>query len=87
MRGNPLRNLLIRMLMDPNFRAGDYTISYTSRGSEGDRDEVRGSELVKVYLRGFEVNRSGKITYIPFHRVLEVKNEVTGEVLYNRRKS
>lgn len=86
MRGNPLRNLLIRMLMDPNLRAGDYTISYTSRGSERNRDEVRGSDLVKVYLRGFEVSHNGKITYIPFHRVLEVKNEVTGEILYNRRK-
>ncbi|MEM1509398.1 MAG: hypothetical protein QXY49_01965 [Thermofilaceae archaeon] len=72
--------------MNPNLRAGDYRISYTSRGSERDRDEVRGSDLVKVYLRGFEVNYNGKITYIPFHRVLEVKNEVTGEILYSRRK-
>jgi len=40
-----------------------------------------------VYLRGFEAKVGGRVLYVPFHRVVEVRNEATGEVLYRVRKT
>ncbi len=83
-RSNPLRNLLSRLRWDPGVRAGDYVITFVSRGAPGGVEVVRGSSIERVYLRGFEVREGSRLRYIPFHRVLEVKNEVTGEVVYKR---
>ena len=85
-RSNPLRNLLIRLLWDPGIDAGDYVIAYRSRGAEGGFEVVRGSDIVKVYLRGFEVRSRRGVKYIPFHRILYIKNESTGKYLYRSRR-
>lgn len=87
MKGNPLRNLLNRLIWDSRIKSGDYRIYYISRGARHDVDSVRGNKVVKVYSRGFEITAGGKIKYIPFHRVILVKNEVTGEIIYKKRTS
>lgn len=86
-RRNPLRNLLIRLVWDSGLNPGDYVISFRSRGAPGGVEAVRGDALEKVYLRGFEARVGGRVRYIPFHRVVEVRNEATGEVLYSSRKA
>ena len=87
MRGNPLRNLLIRFIWDPGINARDYSIVFRSRGAEGGVEVVKASNIVKVYLRGFEVRTELGVKYIPFHRVLLVRNEATGELLYRSRSA
>lgn len=84
-RRNPLRNLLNRLVWDRSLNSSDYTIYFKSRGSPSGIDAVKGNELEKVYLRGFEARVGGKVKYIPFHRVTEVRNETTGEILYRAR--
>jgi len=81
-RQNPLRNLLNRLVWDANLLPDDYVIVYISRGAPGDLEEVRGSAIVKVWARGFEIKAGNKTKYIPFHRIVEIKNIKTGEVLF-----
>lgn len=83
-RRNPLRNLINRLVWDRSIGAESYTIYYRSRGAPHGVEAVRGSDVEKVYLRGFEARVGGRLRYIPFHRVLEVRNEATGEVVYRR---
>lgn len=85
-RRNPLRNLLNRLMWDRSLNPGEYVIYFESRGATSGFEVVKGDELEKVYLRGFEARMGGKVKYIPFHRVLEVRNEATGEVLYRSHK-
>jgi uncharacterized protein (UPF0248 family) len=84
-RRNPLRNLLNRLVWDRSLNPGDYAIYFESRGTTSGFEVVKGDELEKVYLRGFEARMGGKVKYIPFHRVFEVRNETTGEILYRAR--
>jgi len=86
-RRNPLRNLLVRLVWDRSLNPGDYVISFRSRGAPSGVETVRGDALEKVYLRGFEAKVGGRVLYVPFHRVVEVRNEATGEVLYRVRKT
>jgi len=83
-RANPLRNLLLGLRWNPNINADDFVISFTSRGSCCGVETVRGSAVEKVYLRGFEVRLGAKLVYVPFHRVVMVKNLATGETVYKK---
>lgn len=83
-RANPLRNLLLKLQWSPNVNADDYAISFTSRGSRSGVETVRGSAIERVYLRGFEVRVGEKVIYVPFHRVVMVENQATGEIIYRK---
>jgi len=87
MRGNPLRNLLNRLLWDKRLDPGEYEVVFRSRGAEGDVESVRGTQIVGVFQRGFEVEREGVRVYVPFHRVIMVKNLSTGDVLYSSERA
>ncbi len=86
-RRNPLRNLLLRLVWDRGLNPRDYVISFESRGAPSGVEAIRGDALEKVYLRGFEARVGGSARYVPFHRVIEVRNEATGEVLYRSRRA
>lgn len=82
MRSNPLRNLLNRLIWDKRLSPESYEIVFRSRGAEGDMETISASQIVKVYQRGFEADIGGKRIYVPFHRIIKVKNKFTGEELY-----
>ncbi len=79
---NPLRQLFKRMLHSPYEDPADYTIVVLHRGEKGDRVELRGAEVSAARRDGFEVYRSGRVAYIPYHRVLLVRKG--DRVLYAR---
>lgn len=85
-RSNPLRNLLNRLRWDASVRPDDFIIAFASRGAPGGVETVRGGLVGRVCARGFEVVEGGRVRYIPFHRVLLVKNEVTGQTVYEKRR-
>ena len=83
-RSNPLRNFLSRLKWDASINPEEYLVTFVSRGAPGGVEAVRGSSIERVYLRGFEAREGGKVRYIPFHRVVEVRNTVTGSVVYKK---
>ena len=69
-----IRNFLNKLMWDPRERPEEYTIIYVSRGEPNDRASVNCSRIIKVYHRGFEFKSSNdRITYIPFHRIIEIR--------------
>jgi len=69
---NPLRELLNRVLWSGEDRE-DYEICFTSRGELNDVKCINGIELTSVSKYGFEFNVKGGVSYVPFHRVREVR--------------
>mgnify|MGYP000144322031 CR=1 FL=1 len=76
-----IRDFLNKLMWDPREKPEEYTITYVSRGSPGDRASVNCSEIIKVYHRGFEFkSKNGRVTYIPFHRIVEIRRR--GEIVF-----
>jgi len=83
---NPLRALLNKIIWDSRFNPEEYEVIYVSRGALGDVEKISADKIIKVWSRGFDAAVSGKTRYIPFHRIVEIKNTKTGEVLFRSRK-
>ncbi len=82
MPSNPLRDLLNKILWDPSIDPSEIIVYYVSRGAPGDKEEFYGTQILKVWSRGVDVNIRGKRKYIPFHRIIEVKNVKNGKILF-----
>lgn len=83
MKGHPLRTLMNRL----RWTRGDlsrFTIRYVHRGAPGDTREINLSMVAKIGKGWFEV-QGEEDSPIPFHRVLEVVDSDTGEILWRRR--
>ncbi len=80
------RSILNKLLWDSRVNRGDYEIVYESRGAPGEVERVSARFLLKVFSRGFEYEAGGGRKYIPFHRIIEIRNIRTGEVLYRSRR-
>lgn len=80
------RSVLNKLLWDSRVNRGDYEIVYESRGAPSGVERVSALFLSKVFSRGFEYEVGGRRKYIPFHRIVEIRNVKTGEVLYRSRR-
>ncbi|MCD6563621.1 MAG: DUF504 domain-containing protein [Thermoproteales archaeon] len=70
-----IRDFLNKLIWDKREVPDDYEICYLSRGAPGDIEKVSASKILKVYSRGFEYKDDrGIIKYIPFHRIIFIKN-------------
>lgn len=61
----------------------DAEITFVSRGSPGDKRKVSGRDITQIKRGYFYFKDNGSETYIPNHRVLEIKRGK--ETLWKRR--
>jgi uncharacterized protein (UPF0248 family) len=84
---HPLKNILNRLRWDSSEKAEEYAITYRHRGAPGDVKRVKASEIEKLGKSYFTLtSESGEEVTIPFHRILEVRNTTTQEVIWRTRK-
>ena len=64
----------------PDYNKFDFVAVILHRGAEGDKKAIplEDVELKGNYLIYFD-------TYIPLHRILEIRNKKTGEILYKKK--
>jgi uncharacterized protein (UPF0248 family) len=74
--------LLLRLLHDPAYDFHEVEVTYLDRGAPGDRSAVRGSEIKAIEGGHFIVCTGGKETFIPVHRILEIRYQ--GRRLWER---
>lgn len=82
MRNHPLR-VLMNKLKWTEKNLNRFVIRYIHRGAPDDMREVTLSMVAQIGKGWFEI--SGEDSPIPFHRVLEVVNSDTGEILWKKR--
>lgn len=82
-----LREVLNRIKWDPQSGSSVYQITYIHRGDVGDKRTILFSDIREIHASWFlyESSYSGEIT-IPFHRVIEVRNQKSGEVIWKKRE-
>ena len=84
---HPLKNILNRLRWDSSEKAEEYVITFRHRGAPGDVRHVKASEIEKLGKSYFTLtSESGEEVTIPFHRILEVRNTETHEVIWKSRK-
>ena len=75
-----LKEILNKIFWHPNYNKEDFDVVILHRGVEGDKKAVplEDVEIKGNYLIYFD-------TYIPLHRILEIRNKKTGEILYKKK--
>jgi uncharacterized protein (UPF0248 family) len=58
-------------------------IVITSRGSPGDRKTILGKQITQIKKSYFYFEGEGKETFIPLHRVLEIK--LKGKTIWRKK--
>ncbi|ADG13932.1 Protein of unknown function DUF504 [Methanocaldococcus infernus ME] len=74
-----LKEIINKIFWHPDFKKEDYVIVILDRGAKNNRREI---PLSEIEVRGNFIVYFD--TYIPLHRVLEVKNKRTGEIIYQK---
>ncbi|MBA2862375.1 DUF504 domain-containing protein [Methanococcus maripaludis] len=75
-----LKELINKLLWHPDYNPEDYNITYLHRGAKNDEKAVP--------LKNIVIEDSFLVfdeTHVPFHRILEIVNLKTGEILYKKR--
>jgi uncharacterized protein (UPF0248 family) len=84
---HPLKNILNKLRWDSGEKAEEYLITYRHRGAPGDVKRVKASAILKLGKSYFTLpSESEDEVTIPFHRVLEVRNTATEEVVWKSRR-
>jgi uncharacterized protein (UPF0248 family) len=77
-----VRRLLNELLWHPNKSLVGVKVTYIHRGAPGDKLTLDGSEIVKLERSHFIIERGGIGTWIPYHRIIMVKQK--RDVLYRK---
>ncbi len=84
---HPLKNILNKLRWDASEKVDEYLITYRHRGAPGDSKTVKASAILKLGKSYFTLpSESDDEVTIPFHRVLEVRNKATQEVIWKSRR-
>jgi uncharacterized protein (UPF0248 family) len=75
-----LKEILNKIFWHPDYNKEDFEVVILHRGVEGDKKAIplEDVEIKGNYLIYFD-------TYIPLHRILEIRNKKTGEILYKKK--
>lgn len=85
-----IKEIFNKILWDPREKKNieDYEITFIHRGAYQNRKTISMTMIKEVKSSAFiYLSEMGEETYIPFHRILEIKNKKTGEIVWSKRKS
>lgn len=80
-----IRTLLNKIKWDSQLKENNYLVTYIHRGIPGNRKIIESKQIRNVSQSFFSYEDNGNITYIPFHRIIEIKNKETNEIIYLKK--
>jgi uncharacterized protein (UPF0248 family) len=80
-----LKDILNRIKWDDSYPPEEFQVTYTHRGVIGDQLTVYFTDISEIRSSWIIISDNNDDTPIPFHRIIRVKNFVTGETLYEKR--
>lgn len=86
---HPLKNLFNRLTWDKREKPDSYLLTYTHRGAPGDVRSVKVSEIGPIGKTWFTLleDEKGEAVTIPFHRVVEIREIHSGQIVWRSRKT
>ena len=84
-----LKDFFNQLLWDKKFKdkTSDYDITYIHRGAPGNKKMVNFSQIEKVNSGSFEYydEEFSRVSTIPFHRILIIKDFKKDEIVYTKK--
>jgi uncharacterized protein (UPF0248 family) len=80
-----VKRVLNELLWHPKKSIKEAKITYIHRGAPGDRITIDGEEIIRLEKSHFIIERRGLETWIPYHRITEVKQR--NKLLYKKKGS
>jgi len=75
---------LNKLLWDPKENSSDYELTFIHRGAPKDQKSISCDLILVVGSSGFEYKVDEDVIFIPFHRVIEIINVETGQIMQRR---
>ena len=74
-----------KLFWDPKEKIANYDLTFIHRGALMDMKVIHGIMIKEVESFGFvyKSEKEGEI-FIPFHRILEIRNIKTGQILWKK---
>lgn len=66
------REILLRLLHDPEYRFADVEICYVNRGAPRDMSCIWGGRVIRLYPFYIEIESENGTTAIPYHRLIRI---------------
>lgn len=79
-----LRNILNRLVWDPEKKQAEYQLTFIHRGAPSGIKTITCDMIVTVESSWFTFTNKGDETLIPFHRICEIKHLETRKILYKK---
>ncbi|MFQ5761758.1 MAG: RNA repair domain-containing protein [Candidatus Bathyarchaeia archaeon] len=78
------KDILSRLFWDKRLQPEDYSITFIHRGAPGDSKTISCSSVTKAAKSWFLYAEGGTEVFIPYHRILEINNIKTNEILWKK---
>ena len=82
-----IRDILNELKWNKKYDEKDFSLKYIHRGSPRDYKKIKISEIKDVlgaFFTRMEKEFDDELVNIPFHRILEIRNDITNEILYEK---
>ena len=83
------RDFLNKLKWDPKYKGkeNEFFIQYTHRGAPNDYIIICYSQITEIHSDSFEIHNEtlNESLRIPFHRIEKIFNNLTHEVVYEKR--
>ena len=80
-----IRTLLNKIKWDPQLKEKNYLVIFIHRGIIGNKKTIESKKIRDISQNFFSYDDNGNITHIPFHRIIEIKNKETNELIYSKK--
>lgn len=81
-----IRAILNRLIWHPREDPSKYEIIFIHRGAPGNLKSIPVWCVIKINPQSFEYNLGGECARIPFHRIVEIRNVESGDVIWRSRR-
>ena len=83
---HPLKNIFNKIFWDERLDKKDYLVTFIHRGAPSNEKTIPTSLIKQIGKSWFTYqDQDMEEVYIPMHRVVSIRNLITGEVLWRKR--
>ena len=81
-----IRDILNRIIWHPEEDASKYEIVFIHRGAPGNLKSIPAWSITRVNPQSFEYSLGGESARIPFHRIVVIRNVMSGVIVWRSKR-
>ena len=80
-----IREILNKIKWDPQLNEKNYYITFIHRGFPDDKKTIESRVIKTISSSFFSYFEGEDISYIPFHRILLIKEKESNQIIYKKK--